>query len=118
MVEVLALIVLLLVVRRAPAFVAGRSRLAHAGRAALALGVGVMMAVVSFWAAGTGASPDTARFYLEQSYPAALGRNVVNTILVDFRALDTLGEIVVVALAGLGVLVLVGRRRTTRRSGS
>ena len=30
------------------------------------------------------------------------GRNVVNVILVDFRALDTLGEILVVATAGLG----------------
>lgn len=118
MVEVLSLIVLLLVFRRVPALVAGRSRLGHTGRAAVALGIGVVMAAVSFRAAGTGAPADTARFYLEQSYPAALGRNVVNTILVDFRALDTLGEIVVVALAGLGVVILVGRRRATRRSRS
>ena len=41
------------------------------------------------------------------SLPAAHGRNVVNVILVDFRALDTMGEIAVLALAGLGVLVLL-----------
>jgi multicomponent Na+:H+ antiporter subunit A len=114
MVEVLALIVLLLVVRRVPALVAGRSKLAHVGRVAAALGVGVVMAAVTFHAAGTGAPADTAAFYLEQSYPTALGRNVVNTILVDFRALDTLGEIVVVAVAGLGVIVLMGRARWAR----
>ncbi len=35
------------------------------------------------------------------------GANVVNTILVDFRALDTLGEVVVLAVAALGILALV-----------
>jgi multicomponent Na+:H+ antiporter subunit A len=114
MVEVLALIVLLLVVRRAPRLAAGRSRLVRVGRAAVALGVGAVMAVVTFWVATARAPADTASFYLEQSYPSALGRNVVNTILVDFRALDTLGEIVVVAVAGLGVLVLLGRASRKR----
>ncbi len=35
------------------------------------------------------------------------GGNVVNVILVDFRALDTLGEITVLALAALGVWTLL-----------
>jgi multicomponent Na+:H+ antiporter subunit A len=35
------------------------------------------------------------------------GANVVNTILVDFRALDTLGEIVVLAVAALGIVALI-----------
>lgn len=43
----------------------------------------------------------------EMSYPEAKGRNVVNVILVDFRALDTLGEIVVVATAAVGIAALV-----------
>ena len=38
------------------------------------------------------------------------GRNVVNVILVDFRALDTLGEITVVAVAAFGVAALIGWR--------
>lgn len=42
----------------------------------------------------------------EMSYPEAKGKNVVNVILVDFRALDTLGEIVVVASAALGIAAL------------
>ena len=76
-----------------------------------ALAVGAVFAVLT---SAVGESPfpaDTAAYYLEQSYPAALGRNVVNTILVDFRALDTLGEVLVIAAAGLGVLVLLGARR-------
>jgi multicomponent Na+:H+ antiporter subunit A len=38
------------------------------------------------------------------------GSNVVNVVLVDFRALDTLGEISVVAMAALAVLTLVRMR--------
>jgi multisubunit Na+/H+ antiporter MnhB subunit len=37
------------------------------------------------------------------------GRNVVNVILVDFRGFDTMGEIVVLAVAALGVVNLVRR---------
>jgi len=40
----------------------------------------------------------------------AHGRNVVNVILVDFRALDTLGEITVLAVASLGVYALLRAR--------
>jgi multicomponent Na+:H+ antiporter subunit A len=43
----------------------------------------------------------------EMSYPEAKGKNVVNVILVDFRALDTLGEITVVSAAALGIAALV-----------
>jgi multicomponent Na+:H+ antiporter subunit A len=45
--------------------------------------------------------------YVAQSLPDAGGRNVVNVILVDFRALDTLGEITVLVAAALGVIALV-----------
>jgi len=50
--------------------------------------------------------------------PAAHGRNVVNVILVDFRALDTLGEITVLAVAGLGVYALLRLRLAHRREDS
>jgi multicomponent Na+:H+ antiporter subunit A len=54
-------------------------------------------------------------FFAEQSLPAAHGRNLVNVILVDFRAMDTLGEITVLALAGAGVLALLRLGRAERR---
>ena len=49
-------------------------------------------------------------FFVENSLPKAHGRNIVNVILVDFRALDTLGEITVVAVAALGVYALLKLR--------
>lgn len=42
------------------------------------------------------------------SYSEAYGRNVVNVILVDFRALDTMGEITVLLIAALGVYAMLG----------
>ncbi|MEM1085707.1 MAG: hydrogen gas-evolving membrane-bound hydrogenase subunit E [Verrucomicrobiota bacterium] len=53
-------------------------------------------------------------FHLSFSKPAAYGANVVNVILVDFRALDTLGEILVLAIAALGATSALGAAR--RRS--
>ena len=46
-------------------------------------------------------------FYESNSYLSAHGRNIVNVILVDFRALDTLGEITVVVLAAWAGIALI-----------
>jgi len=46
-------------------------------------------------------------YYIAHSLIAAHGKNVVNVILVDFRAFDTLGEVIVIAMAGLGVYGLL-----------
>jgi multicomponent Na+:H+ antiporter subunit A len=50
-------------------------------------------------------------YYADHSVAGGHGRNIVNVILVDFRGLDTLGEITVLAVAGFGVLALVKLRR-------
>ncbi|MEJ5210199.1 MAG: hydrogen gas-evolving membrane-bound hydrogenase subunit E [Burkholderiales bacterium] len=63
-----------------------------------------------------GLPPDTrlADWFGANSLPAAHGRNVVNVIIVDFRALDTLGEIAVVAFSLLAALpLLAGLKRGT-----
>ena len=49
-------------------------------------------------------------FFAANSAAIAHGRNIVNVILVDFRGLDTLGEIVVVMTAGIAVLALLRRQ--------
>jgi len=46
-------------------------------------------------------------YFLNNSVPGGGGTNVVNVILVDFRGFDTLGEIVVLALAGLGIFAML-----------
>ncbi len=53
-------------------------------------------------------------FFAENSVPIAHGHNVVNVILVDFRGLDTLGEISVVMTAGIGILAMLRRQHKRR----
>ncbi|WNG35420.1 DUF4040 domain-containing protein [Archangium violaceum] len=56
-----------------------------------------------------------AEAYTALSPTEAHGLNIVNVILVDFRALDTLGEATVLATASLGVVLLFRTRRQRRR---
>jgi multicomponent Na+:H+ antiporter subunit A len=58
-----------------------------------------------------------SEFFAQSSYVDAFGRNVVNVILVDYRAIDTLGEIAVVGFAAIGVWALL-RRLPARKKGS
>ncbi len=82
----------------------------------IAIAAGAGMALVSY-AVMTRPLPDTiSRFFIERSYPDAGGRNVVNVILVDFRAFDTLGEITVLAIVALTVFSLLRRFRPAGES--
>jgi multicomponent Na+:H+ antiporter subunit A len=56
-----------------------------------------------------------SKFYEAHSLALAHGRNIVNVIIVDFRGLDTLGEIAVVMVAGLAILALVRVRASDAR---
>ena len=55
------------------------------------------------------------RYFENAAVPEGFGHNVVNVILVDFRALDTLGEITVLGIASVAAYMLVARR-TRRRA--
>jgi multicomponent K+:H+ antiporter subunit A len=48
---------------------------------------------------------------MANAVPGGGGSNVVNVILVDFRGFDTLGEIAVLAMAGLGVHAILASLR-------
>ncbi len=80
----------------------------------LALAAGTVVTVVLINATAAPLDRTVTAFYEQQSLTAAHGRNIVNVILVDFRALDTLGEITVVALAGLAAYALIRRGRRQR----
>lgn len=49
----------------------------------------------------------TISYYFNDSYELAGGKNIVNTILGDFRAFDTMLEVVVLFIAGLGVYAII-----------
>jgi multicomponent Na+:H+ antiporter subunit A len=80
----------------------------------VALTLGVLMTLLVLTAVDIQYAEPISDFFATRSYEEAHGRNVVNVILVDFRAIDTLGEITVVALAGVGVYALLKLRARGR----
>jgi len=115
MVETLSVIVLVLVFSMLPRLVRRSTTPRRLRDLLVAASLGLVMASLVLLAATVDPVPDASLFYLDASVPEAKGRNVVNVILVDFRALDTLGEIVVVAVAGFGVAALIGWRFGIKR---
>ncbi|TDC65408.1 DUF4040 domain-containing protein [Actinomadura sp. GC306] len=113
-VETLLLITLVLVMRRLPEYFPPRRRKLSAKVATglISGGLGAFLAsflvVASLSRTDKPAGPGYAELAEEEGTD-----NIVNMILVETRALDTLGEITVVAVASMGVisLVLSGRRR-------
>jgi multicomponent Na+:H+ antiporter subunit A len=82
---------------------------------ALAAGIGTFMLLAHMFSLP--ADRSLAEWFAANSLPEAYGRNVVNVILVDFRALDTFGEIAVVAFSALAAWPLL-RSMHKRRSQS
>lgn len=74
------------------------------GVVAGAAGLGVGGAA---WAIMTRPLDSISTYFWENSYSGGGGTNVVNVILVDFRAFDTFGEIIVLGVAALGIFALL-----------
>ncbi|MFE6166839.1 Na+/H+ antiporter subunit A [Viridibacillus arvi] len=74
--------------------------------AVVAGAVGALVVVMSF-AVMYYDEFDSISSYFENAYELAGGANIVNTILGDFRGFDTMLEVVVLFIAGLGVYTLI-----------
>jgi multicomponent K+:H+ antiporter subunit A len=106
-VEVVTIVLLLLALYFLPQHAApekDRARVWRDGVIALLAGAGTAALA---WAVLTRPYDTIAGYFLANSVPGGGGSNVVNVILVDFRGYDTLGEITVLALAGLGIVAML-----------
>jgi multicomponent K+:H+ antiporter subunit A len=77
----------------------------------LAVAAGGGLAALSYAMLTRPAPHSISPFFLARSLPEGGGANVVNVMLVDFRALDTFGEITVLATVALTVYALLRRFR-------
>ncbi|MEM7024720.1 MAG: putative monovalent cation/H+ antiporter subunit A [Pseudomonadota bacterium] len=120
LVETLFVVIIALVLPSLPAFTpktdGPRSHPLWDG--SIAIGCGAVVAALTLAIAQIPVDRTITSFYEQASVPDAHGRNIVNVILVDFRALDTLGEIAVVAIAALGVVALIRLRPIARAAGT
>lgn len=114
-VEALAVVVILLIVGRMPMHrVDTRSAGQRKIDLVVAMALGVSATVLLLAIISTPFNAQLSEYYQAVSYSQAHGRNIVNVIIVDFRGLDTLGEITVLSLAAIAALTL-GRRIKKRR---
>lgn len=88
------------------------------GAALVACGMGLASALLLLLASAPALDAALPDFFARASVPEAFGRNVVNVILVDFRALDTLGEVTVVMLSFLAAWGLLRAARREPREGA
>jgi multicomponent Na+:H+ antiporter subunit A len=115
LIETLVLIIFMLVLRHLPdRFAPQPFRVDRILRVVLSAGVAAFVFVFALVAGAARTAPSVSGEYLARAYPEAHGRNVVNVILVDFRALDTLGEITVLVVAAIGIASLVLATRLDR----
>ena len=82
----------------------------------LAVLVGLGLAALSYALLTRNAPLSISPFFIERALPEGGGTNIVNVMLVDFRAFDTLGEITVLGVVGLTVYALLRRFRPATES--
>ncbi|MFN4210427.1 MAG: monovalent cation/H+ antiporter subunit A, partial [Devosia sp.] len=93
-----------------------RARFRRYRDVALASAAGLGMGIASYAVMTRGIPEGISEFFLENAYALGGGTNVVNVMLVDFRAFDTLGEITVLGIVALTVFAVLRRFRPASES--
>ncbi len=106
-VEILTVVVLVLVLNRLPHTFTPDTRRSELWSVVLGLAAGVATVLGVLALTGRREKSDIAEYYLRETEEVSGATNIVNSILVDFRALDTMGELTVLGVAGVSVAALL-----------
>ena len=106
-IETLTVLIFVLVLYRLPRFTHFTSEFVKYRDMVLAGFAGAFVTILIIAALKIEIAPSISDYFAEHSAPKAYGRNIVNVILVDFRSLDTLGEILVLSIAAIGAFGLL-----------
>lgn len=112
LIETLTLAIFTLVLRLLPVrFEPARFPIQRVSQVVIAGALGIFVAGFALLAGSARVAEPVSGELIERALTEGGGKNVVNVILTDFRAFDTLGEISVLAVAALGIvaLALAGR---------
>ncbi|MGB3829667.1 MAG: DUF4040 family protein [Ornithinimicrobium sp.] len=111
LVEGLTVLMIMLVLQKLPLRFGRGPRYGNTAAAGLALVCGAAAGVAVFVLTGRRDRPSVAVYYLNEAPIESGGKNIVNTILVEFRALDTLGELTVLGMAGVALIAVLSTVR-------
>ena len=107
LVEALTIIVIMLVLQKLPLTFGSPTRLIRSSSLLLALAAGVVFGGATWVLTGRRERSPVAQWYLTEGPEYAGADNIVNVILVEFRALDTLGELTVLGMAGVAIVAVL-----------
>jgi multicomponent K+:H+ antiporter subunit A len=116
-VEVVSTILLLLALNLLPKATpreTGTGSRAVQGAVAVGAGAAAMSLAYAILTRGVDTISD---YHLAEAKPGGGGTNVVNVILVDFRAYDTFGEMIVLGVAGIIIFALLDAASNGRQPG-
>ncbi|WP_445619252.1 putative monovalent cation/H+ antiporter subunit A [Kushneria sp. Sum13] len=116
LIETLTVILLILVLFRMPQFSSLSTPMERVRDLFVAIITGGLMTLLILTVLGQDLFTSISEYMIDNSVPLGHGHNIVNVILVDFRALDTLGEIFVLSLAAIGVLAMLRLQAKERKT--
>ncbi|GAB48757.1 DUF4040 family protein [Mobilicoccus pelagius] len=111
LVEALTIVVIMLVLQKLPLTFGAITTRARVSKGIFALAVGLAAGVATWVFSGRRGRSDLAEYYLSHTTEISGGHNVVNVILVEFRALDTLGELSVLGMTGIALVAVLSTVR-------
>ena len=107
LVEAMTIIVIMLVLQKLPRSFWKYPKRKQTPRLLFAVIVGASAAGLTLVLNGRRERSDLGLYYLDKAPEISGGDNIVNTILVEFRALDTLGELTVLGMAGIAIVAVM-----------
>lgn len=109
-IDTLTVVLFVLVLFRLPPFLNFAKNSTKIRDSILSVWFGVVIAMTALHVLHEPTENTVSKYYGDNAYLLAKGKNVVNVILVDFRGIDTMFEIVVLGIAAIGVYSLLKLR--------
>src|SRR5690606_16753693 len=106
-IDTLTVVLFVLVLFKLPPFLNFTNNRIKIRDSLVSLAFGTIVGLISIMVLNEPVDKTVTPYYAENVYKLAKGKNVVNVILVDFRGYDTMFEIVVLAMASIGVYSLL-----------
>ena len=104
-IDTLTVVLFVLVLFKLPPFLKFTNKKIQFRDGVISVCFGILISLITLQALVSPSEKDVSKFYADNAYILAKGKNVVNVILVDFRGFDTFIETIVLWLVGVGVFL-------------
>ncbi|MFC7400722.1 DUF4040 family protein [Citricoccus sp. GCM10030269] len=111
LVETLTVVVIMLVLQKLPRMFQKPPKRRAIPAAIIAISAGLATGLATWGLTGRRGRSEVGTYLLENGEDITGGYNIVNVVLVEFRALDTLGELTVLGMTGVAIAAILSTVR-------